>query len=71
MNQELTAAVQAGFRKSRGTRVQISNICWIIERASEFQKNIYFCFIAYTKVFDCVYYNQLWKILQRWEYQTT
>ena len=56
--------VQAGFRKGRGTRDQISNICWIIEKAREFQKNIYFCFIDYAKTFDCVDYNKLWKILQ-------
>ena len=55
---------QAGFRKGRGTRDQIANICWIIEKAREFQKNIYFCFIDYTKVFDCVDYNRLWKILK-------
>ena len=54
--------VQAGFRKARGTRDQIANICWIIKKAREFQKNI--CFIDYTKVFDCVDYNKLWKILQ-------
>ena len=56
--------VQAGFRKGRGTRDQIANICWIIEKAREFQKNIYFCFIDYAKAFDCVDHNQLWKILQ-------
>ena len=56
--------VQAGFRKGRGTRDEIANICWIIEKAKEFQKNIYFCFIDYTKVFDCVDYNKLWEILQ-------
>ena len=56
--------VQAGFRKGRGTRDQIANICWIIEKAREFQKNIYFCFIDYTKAFDCVDHNKLWKILQ-------
>ena len=57
--------VQAGFRKGRGTRDQIANICWIIEKAREFQKkNIYFCFIVYAKAFDCVDHNQLWKILQ-------
>ena len=55
--------VQAGFRKDRGTRDQIANICWIIEKAREFQKNIYFCFIDYAKAFDCVDHNQLWKIL--------
>ena len=55
--------VQAGFRKGRGTRVQITNICWIIEKAREFQKNTYFCFIDYTKAFDCVDHSKLWKIL--------
>ena len=53
--------VQVGFRKDRGTRDQIANICWIIEKAREFQKNIYFCFIDYTKAFDCVNHNKLWK----------
>ena len=53
-----------GFRKGRGTRDQISNICWIIEKAREFQKNIYFCFIDYAKDFDCVDHNKLWKILK-------
>ena len=57
--------VQAGFRKGRGTRDQIANICWIIEKAKEFQKNIYFCFIDYTKVFDCVDHKQT---LSRQEY---
>ena len=56
--------VQAGFRKGRGTRDQIANICWIIEKAREFQKNIYFCFIDYTEAFDCVDHNKLWKILK-------
>ena len=56
--------VQAVFRKGRETRDQIANICWIIEEAREFQKNIYFCFIDYAKAFDCVDYNKLWKILQ-------
>ena len=56
--------VQAGFRKGRGTRDQIANIHWIIEKAREFQKNIYFCFIEYAKAFDCVDLNKLWKILQ-------
>ena len=56
--------VQTGFRKSRGPKDQIANICWIIEKAKEFQKNIYFCFIDYTKAFDCVDHNKLWKILQ-------
>ena len=55
--------VQAGFRKGRETRDQIANIRWIIEKAREFQKNIYFCFIDYTKAFDCVDHNKLWKIL--------
>jgi len=67
MNHELPD-VQAGFRKGRGTRDQIANTCWIIEKAREFQKNIYFCFIGYAKIFDCVDHNKLWK---RWEYQTT
>ena len=63
MNRELPD-VQAGFRKGRGTRDQIaSNICWIIEKAREFQKNIYFCFIAYPQTFDCVDHNKLWNIL--------
>ena len=56
--------VQAGFRKGRGTGDQIANILWITEKAREFQKNIYFCFIDYTKVFDCVDHNKLWKILK-------
>ena len=56
--------VQAGFRKGRGTRDQIANICWIIEKAREFQTNIYFCFIDYAKAFDCVDHKKLWKILQ-------
>ena len=56
--------VQAGFRKGRGTRDQIVNILWIIEKASNFQKNIYFCFIDYTKGFDGVDHNKLWKILK-------
>ena len=59
MNREL-ADVQAGFRKGRGTRDQIANICWIMEKAREFQKNIYFCFIDYAKAFDCVDHNKLW-----------
>jgi len=58
------ADVQAGFRKGRGTRDQIANISWIIEKAREFQKNIYFCFIDYAKAFDWVDHNKLWKILQ-------
>ena len=56
--------VQAGFRKSRETRDQIANICWIIEKVREFQKNIYFCFIVYAKAFDYVNHNKLWKILK-------
>ena len=63
--------VQAGFRKGRGTRDQISNILWIIEKARKFQQNTYFCFIDYTQPFDCVDHNKLWKILKKWEYQTT
>ena len=63
--------VQAGFIKGRGTRDQIANICWIIEKAREFQKNIYFWFISYAKAFDCIDHNKLWKIIKRWEYQTT
>ena len=55
--------VQAGFRKGRGTRDQIANICWIMEKGREFQKNIYFCFIDYAQAFDCVDHNQLWTIL--------
>ena len=61
-NGELTD-IQAGFRKGRGTRDQIDNICWIREKAREFQKNICFCFIAYAKAFDCVDHNKLWNIL--------
>ena len=61
--------IQAGFRKGRGTRDQIANIRWIMEKA-EFQKNIYFCFIDYAKAFDCVDHNKLWKFFKRWEYQT-
>ena len=63
MNCELPD-VQAGFRQGRGTRDQIANICWIIEKAREFQKNIYFCFIDDAKAFDCVDHNKLWKILK-------
>ena len=63
MNHELPD-VQDGFSKGRGTRDQIANIHWIIRKAREFQKNIYFCFIDYTKAFDCVDHNKLWKILQ-------
>ena len=63
VNRELPD-VQAGFRKGRGTRDRIVNICWIIAKAREFQKNIYFCFIDYTKAFECVDHNKLWKILK-------
>ena len=63
MNQELPD-VQAGFRKGRGTRNQIVTIQWIIKKAREFQKNIYFCFIDYAKTFDCVDHNKLWEILK-------
>ena len=63
MNCELPD-VQAGFRKGRGTRDQIANIRWIMEKAREFQKNIYFCFIDYVRAFDCVDHNKLWKILK-------
>ena len=69
--------VQAGFRKGRGTRDQIANIWWIMEKAREFQKNIYFCFIDYAKAFDSVDHNTLWitihcgKLWERWEYQIT
>ena len=70
VNRELSD-VQAGFRKSKGTRDQIANIRWIMEKAREFQKNIYFCFIDYAKAFDRVGHKKLWKILKRWEYQTT
>ena len=63
--------VQAGFRKGRGTRDQIANICWITEKAREFQKNIYFCFIDYTKSFDCVDHHKLWKIIKEMGYQIT
>ena len=64
MNCELPG-VQARFRKSRGTRDKIANISWIIKKAREFQKNIYFCFIDYAKAFDCVDHNKLWKILKK------
>ena len=63
VNRELPD-IQAGFRKGRGTRDQIADIRWIIEKAREFQKNIYFCFIDYAKAFDCVDHNKLWKILK-------
>ena len=63
VNRELPD-VQAGFRKGKGTRDQIANICWIMEKARELQKNIYFCYIDYAKAFDCMDHNKLWKILQ-------
>ena len=63
VNRELPD-VQTGFRKGRGTRDKITNIRWIMEKAREFQKNMYFCFIDYVKAFDCVNHNKLWKILQ-------
>ena len=63
VNHELSD-VQFGFRKGRRTRDQIANIQWIVEKAKELQKNIYFCFIVYTKTFDCVDHNKLWKILK-------
>ena len=63
--------VQAGFRKGRGTRDQIANISWIIEKAREFQKNIYFCFIDYAKAFDCLDHKNCGKFWKRYEYQTT
>ena len=66
MNHEIPD-VQAGFRKGRGTRDQIFNIWWVIEKARVFQKNIYFCFIDYAKAFDCVDHNKLWKILKEME----
>ena len=69
MNHELPD-VQAGL-ETIGIRDQIANIQWNIEKASEFQKDIYFCFIDYAKAFDCVEHNKLWKILKWWEYQTT
>ena len=64
MNHELPD-VQAGFRKSRGTRDQLANVHWIIKKPRQFPKNIYFCFIDYAKAIDCVDYNKLWKILQK------
>ena len=64
VNRELPD-VQAGFRKGRAARDHIANICWIIEKAREFQKNIYFCFIDYAKAFDCMDHSKLWEILQK------
>ena len=66
-NQELPD-IQGGFRQGRGTIDQIANICWIIERAREFHKNIYLCFIDYAKAFDCVDHNTLWKALKEMQY---
>ena len=63
--------VQAGFRKGRGTRDQIANIHYIIKKARELKKKIYFCFIDNAKAFDCVDQHKLWKFFKRWEYQTT
>ena len=63
VNRELPD-IEADFRKGRGTKDQIANICWLIEKARKFQKNIYFCFIDYIKAFDCVDHNKLWKILK-------
>ena len=70
MNRELPN-VQAGFRKGRGTRHQIVNIPWIIEKAKKVPESIYFCFIDYAKAFDCVNNSKMWKILKEMEYQTT
>ena len=69
MNRELPD-VQAGFRKGRGTRDQIASIHWIIKKAREFSKNIYFCFIDYAKAFDYVHHKTCGNFLERWEYQT-
>ena len=70
VSQELPE-VQTGFRKGRGIRDQMANIRWIMEKAREFQKNINFCFIGYTKAFDCVDHNKLWKILKEMEIPDT
>ena len=70
MNQELPD-VQDGFRRGRWTSDEIANIRWIMEKAREFQKNIYFCFTDYAKAFDSVGHNKLWEFLKRWEYQNT
>ena len=69
VNWELSR-VEAGFRESRGATDQIANICWLIKRARELQKNTYFCFNDYAKDFDCVNHSILWEILKEWEYQT-
>ena len=68
---DLEKAEEKKNRKGRGTRDHIANIHWIIEKAREFQKNIYFCFIDYTKAFDCVDHNKNGRFLKRWKYQTT
>ena len=70
MNQELPD-IQTGFRKGRGTSYHIANNHWLTEKAREFQRSIYFCSIDYTKAFDCIDHNKLWKILKEMEYQTT
>ena len=70
MNHELLD-VQARFRKGRGTSDQIAKVHWIIEKAREFQKNIYFCSTEYDKALDCVGHNKLWRFFKRWLYQTT
>ena len=70
VNQELPD-VQADFRKGKGAKDQIANIYWIIKKAREFQKNIYFCFIDYAKAFDCVDHNKLWEILKKMGIKTT
>ena len=70
MNHEFSD-VQTDFRKGRGARDQVANIRWIIKEAKEFQENIHFCSIEYSKAFDCVDHNKLWKIWKRWEYQST
>ena len=71
MNKGELSDVQAGLRKGSGTRDQIAKICWIIEKAREFQENIYFCCIDSAKAFACLDHNKLWKILKEMEYQTT
>ena len=70
VNKELSG-IHAGFRKGKGTRDHTADICWIIEKARESQKNIYFCFTDYVKVLDCVDHTNCGKFLKRWEYQTT
>ena len=66
LQQYVNCDIQAGFRKGRGTRDQVANICWIIKKSRESQKNIYFCFIDYAKAFDCVDHNEVWKFFKRW-----